>query len=37
MTMIFSMLPELEKKKTDKPSDEKKGKKTVLVGKLAEE
>lgn len=37
MTMIFSMLPELEKKKEIKPIDEKKGKKQVLVGKLAEE
>lgn len=39
MTMIFSMLPELEKKKKDKneADDKNKGKKPILVGKAAEE
>lgn len=37
--MIFSMLPELEKKKKDKneADDKNKGKKPILVGKAAEE
>jgi hypothetical protein len=34
MTMIFSMLPDLEKKKKEKEIiDDKKGKKAILVGK----
>jgi len=39
MTMIFSMLPELEKKKKEKNEndDKNKGKKPILVGKAAEE
>lgn len=38
MTMIFSMLPELEKKKKPKEAEEdKKGKKPILVGKAADE
>lgn len=36
LTMLFSMLPELEKKKATK-QEESKGKKPILVGKLAEE
>lgn len=37
--MIFSMLPDLEKKKKDKNEndDKNKGKKPILVGKAAEE
>jgi len=35
--MLFSMLPDLEKKKEDKQKDDKKGKKPILVGKLADE
>lgn len=37
--MIFSMLPELEKKKKEKNEndDKNKGKKPILVGKAAEE
>ena len=37
MTMLFSMLPELEKKKEEKKTDDKKQKKQILVGKQAEE
>lgn len=37
MTMVFSMLPELEKKKKDKAEVDTKGKKQILLGKAAEE
>ncbi len=35
--MVFSMLPELEKKKKDKVEVDTKGKKQILLGKAAEE
>jgi len=37
MTMVFSMLPELEKKKKEKVDLDPKGKKLILLGKAAEE
>ena len=35
--MVFSMLPELEKKKKEKVDLDPKGKKLILLGKAAEE